>query len=220
MDKFYSLIIESGLWQSILSGLLVTLKISALSVLFGSLLGAGLCWARTCKIGILRCVTSLYIALIRGVPPLMLLMMMFYVIFKKSEPDTIAVITFSLNFSAYFAELMRSALSATDKGQAEAALTAGFTRLQVFRLITLPQALRIAKPVYESTIINLIQWTSVVGYVTITDLTRVINTASARTMEPVLMICTGMALYLALGYLVKGIFVLTDHIGSKRSVRA
>lgn len=220
MDKFYSLIIESGMWQSVLSGLWVTIRISALSVLFGSLLGAGLCRLRTCKIGFLRGIAALYIALIRGIPPLMLLMMMFYVIFKKSEPTTIAVITFSLNFSAYFAELMRSALSAADKGQAEAALTAGFTRLQVFRLITLPQAARIARPVYESTIINLIQWTSVVGYVTITDLTRVINTASARTMEPVIMICTGMALYLGMAYLVKGIFILTDHISTKRSVRA
>ncbi len=67
------------------------------------------------------------------------------------------------------AELLRAGVAATDPGQAEAARTLGFSGREAFRLITLPQMLRIAKPVYQSMIVNLIQWTSVVGYVTITD---------------------------------------------------
>jgi polar amino acid transport system permease protein/polar amino acid transport system substrate-binding protein len=111
---------------------------------------------------------------------------------------------------------MRSALLASDKGQAEAARTLGFSRIQAFFLVTLPQAVDIARPVYESTVVNLIQWTSVVGYVTITDLTRVINTASSRTMQPVIMICLGMLLYLGIAYLVKAIFCFT---GKKKTNR-
>ena len=61
--------------------------------------------------------------------------------------------------------LLRAALDASDRGQAEAARTLGFSAWSTFRLVTLPQVLRIAKPVYQSTIVNLIQWTSVVGYV-------------------------------------------------------
>ena len=76
--------------------------------------------------------------------------------------------------------------------------------------------LHIAKPVYQSTIVNLIQWTSVVGYVTITDLTRVINNVSSRTMQPFLVISVGMLLYLGLSYLVYGIFALTKRKEGKK----
>lgn len=68
---------------------------------------------------------------------------------------------------------------------------------------------------YQSTIVNLIQWTSVVGYVTITDLTRVINNISARTMQPLFTIIVGILLYLALAYAVNGIFALSDLIKRK-----
>ena len=214
MNKIYELLIESGMWKSVLSGLLVTLKISVLSVLFGTLLGGGICRLRMSRFRALRVVSGAYIAVLRGMPVLMLLMMMYYVVFARTdiEADIIAVITFSLNSSAYFAELMRSALLASDKGQVEAARTLGFSRIQAFFLVSLPQAVEIARPVYESTVINLIQWTSVVGYVTITDLTRVINTASSRTMQPVIMICVGMLLYLGVAYLVKAIFYFTGEI--------
>ena len=70
---------------------------------------------------------------------------------------------------------------------------------------------------YQSTIINLIQWTSVVGYVTITDLTRVINNISARTMQPLFMIIVGMIIYLGLSYLVTGIFALSDRVGKRKA---
>ena len=214
MDTIYKLLIESGMWKSILSGLLVTLKISVLSVIFGTILGAAVCKLRMSRFKALRMVSVFYIAVLRGMPVLMLLMMMYYVVFAKTtiEADIIAVITFSLNSSAYFAELMRSALLASDRGQVEAARTLGFSKIQAFFLVTLPQSVQIAKPVYESTVVNLIQWTSVVGYVTITDLTRVINTASSRTMQPVIMIVTGMLLYLGIAYLVKAIFFFTGKI--------
>ncbi len=214
MDMIYELLIESGMWKSILSGLLVTLKISALSVVFGTMIGAVVCKLRMSRFKAVRLIFGFYIAVLRGMPVLMLLMMMYYVVFAKTavEADIIAVITFSLNSSAYFAELMRSALLASDKGQVEAARTLGFSRVQAFFLVTLPQSVQIAKPVYESTVVNLIQWTSVVGYVTITDLTRVINTASSRTMQPVIMIVIGMLLYLGIAYLVKAVFFFTGKI--------
>ena len=86
----------------------------------------------------------------------------------------------------------------------------GFSKFQAFKLVTLPQLARIAKPVYQSTVVNLIQWTSVVGYVTITDLTRVINNIASRTMQPMITIAGGMIIYLVLSYLVYGVFHLTE----------
>ena len=203
---------ENGAWQTILSGLFVTIEISALSLLFGTILGAVICFFRVGKIKVLNFFAKLYTSIIIGSPVLMLLMLLFYGIFAKSglEPVTVAVITFSMHTAAYVAEILRSALSAVDNGQVEAARTLGFSKIQAFRLGTLPQITKIAKPVYQSTIINLIQWTSVVGYVTITDLTRVINNTASRTMQPMITIIGGMIIYLALSYLVHGVFILSE----------
>ena len=211
-DKLYRILIQGGSWQTILRGLGVTVLISSLSLLIGTVLGALICLLRTRKNRFLRGVASVYIAILRGTPVLMLLLLLFFGVLTKYgvPPLMVAVITFSLNVSAHIAELLRAAWEAADAGQAEAARTLGFSAWHAFRLVTLPQILRTARPVYQSTVVNLVQWTSVVGYVTITDLTRVINNIASRTMQPLLTITLGMLIYLGLSYLIYGLFALTD----------
>lgn len=211
-ELIYKIFIKDGAWQTILNGLWATVQISALSLFFGTILGAVICFFRVGKIKPLKIFAQAYISIVRGSPVLMLLMLLFYGVFARSgiSPLMVAVITFSLHTAAHVAELLRSSLMAVDSGQVEAARTLGFSKFQAFRLVVLPQIFRISKPVYQSTIINLIQWTSVVGYVTITDLTRVINNIAARTMQPIITIIGGMIIYLALSYLVQGIFHLTE----------
>ena len=213
-DKLYAILIQGGSWKTILGGLWVTVQIFVLALVLGTVLGAVICLMRTRKNPVLRGIASVYIAVLRGTPVLMLLLLLYYGVFARTglKPVTVAVFTFALNVSAHVAELLRSALSASDRGQAEAARTLGFSAWDTFWLITLPQVLRIAKPVYQSTIVNLIQWTSVVGYVTITDLTRVINNIASRTMQPLLTITIGMLIYLALSYIIFGLFALSDKL--------
>ena len=217
-DKLYVILIKGGSWKTILGGLWVTIRISAFALLLGTALGAIICLLRTRKNPLVRGIASAYIAVLRGTPVLMLLLLLYYGVFARAglKPVTVAVVTFALNVSAHVSELLRSALGAADKGQAEAARTLGFSAWSTFRLVTLPQVLRIAKPVYQSTIVNLIQWTSVVGYVTITDLTRVINNIASRTMQPLLTITIGMIIYLALSYIVFGLFALSDRIKQRK----
>ena len=211
-DLIYKIFLKDGGWLTILNGLWVTVQISALSLLLGTVLGSLLCFFRLGKIKPLKIAAQVYISIIRGSPVLMLLMLLFYGVFARQglSPIAVAVITFSMHTAAHVAELLRSALMALDKGQVEAARTLGFSKWQAFKLVTFPQLVRIAKPVYQSTVVNLIQWTSVVGYVTITDLTRVINNIASRTMQPMITIIGGMIIYLALSYLVYGIFHWTD----------
>lgn len=220
-DAFYKTLIDGGSYLTVLKGLWVTVEISLLSVLIGTVLGALVCAARMCKIRLVRGMAAVYIAVLRGSPVLLLLMLMYYVVFAHSDLSAplIAVAAFSLNVSAHAAECFRAAQTATDKMQAEAARTLGFSGWQAFRLISLPQAVKIAKPTYQSTLVNLIQWTSVVGYVTITDLTRVINNIGSRTMQPLFMILVGMLLYLALAYLCYGAFALAESISRKKAKR-
>ena len=191
-DLIYKIFIKDGGWLTILNGLWVTVQISALSMLFGTMLGSLLCFFRVGQFKPLRIAAQVYISIVRGSPVLMLLMLLFYGVFARQglSPVLVAVITFSMHTAAHVAELLRSSLMALDKGQVEAARTLGFSKFQAF--------------------VNLIQWTSVVGYVTITDLTRVINNIASRTMQPLITITGGMIIYLALSYLVYGIFHLTE----------
>ncbi len=211
-DLIYKIFIKDGAWLTISKGLWATVQISALSLLFGTILGSIICFFRVGKIKPLKIFAQGYISIVRGSPVLMLLMLLFYGVFARSglDPITVAIITFSLHTAAHVAELLRSSLMAVDRGQVEAARTLGFSKIQTFKLVVLPQILIIAKPVFQSTVINLIQWTSVVGYVTITDLTRVINNIASRTMQPMITIIGGMIIYLALSYTVQWIFHLTD----------
>ena len=217
-EILYRILIQGGSYMTILKGLNATIYISFFSMLFGTLLGAFVCLLRMSHLKILNIPAKIYIIVLRGSPVLMLLMLMYYGIFARSplEANTIAVITFSMNVAAHVAELLRASVSATDKGQVEAARTLGFSAWQAFRLVTLPQVIRIAKPVYQSTVVNLIQWTSVVGYVSITDLTRVIDNIASRTMQPMITIIIGMLIYLALAYIVHGIFAFTDYLQQRK----
>lgn len=217
-DKLYKILIEGDSWLTILKGLAVTLEISFFSLLIGTLLGALVCLMRTRKNPVIRNIAAVYIAVLRGTPVLMLLLLLYYGVLAKTglPPVMVAIITFALNVSAHTAELLRASINAADDGQREAARTLGLSAFDAFRFVTLPQVLRIAKPVYQSTIVNLIQWTSVVGYVTITDLTRVINNTASRTMQPFITISIGMLIYLAISYIIFGIFALTDRIRDKK----
>ncbi len=221
-DILYKILIQGGSYWTILKGLGATAQISLFSLLFGTILGAFVCMLRMSKITIFRFCATVYIVILRGSPVLMLLMLMYYGIFARSslEANTIAIITFSLNVAAHVAELLRASINATDYGQIEAARTLGFGAFQAFRFVTLPQIITIAKPVYQSTVVNLIQWTSVVGYVSITDLTRVINNIASRTMQPMITIIIGMLIYLALAYIVHGLFALSDYIQARKEREA
>ena len=208
MDLIYQIFIANGAFTTFCKGIWVTVEISLAALVLGTILGALLCFFRMGSNRVMRFFTAGYIALIRGCPVLMLLMLLFYGLLAQSDlsPEVVAIIAFALHTAAHVAELLRSSIMATDFGQVEAARTLGFSRVQAFRLVTLPQMMEIAKPVYQSTIVNLIQWTSVVGYVTITDLTRVIYNTASRTMQPMITILGGMIIYIAISYCVYGIF--------------
>lgn len=208
VNSLYNNLIGGNAWLVLLNGLWVTLLISASGLLLGTIIGAILCSMRISDVGFLRTLSKIIIAFLRGSPVLLLLMVFYYVVFANSRIDAvyIAIIAFALNNGAHIAEIMRSALSAVDKKQLEAARMLGFSKFRAFLAITLPQAGRIAKPVYQNATINLIQWTSVVGYVTITDLTRTVNNIGARTGDPFFALFLGILLYLCLSYFVNFLF--------------
>ena len=105
-DKLYKILIQGGSWKTILGGLWVTVQISFFALLLGTVLGALICLLRTRKNPVARLIASVYIAILRGTPVLMLLLLLYYGVFARSgvTPIMVAVITFALNVSAHVAE--------------------------------------------------------------------------------------------------------------------
>jgi len=205
-------LLEGNSYLVILSGLKVTLIITLAGLFLGTVMGAVLCAMSHSRNGILKFAAKTYIVVVRGTPVLLLLLLLFYVVLARTSLEAIhiAIIAFGLNSAAHIAEIMKAALASVDKGQIMAARTLGFTKMGAFYHITLPQASAYAKPVYQNAVINLIQWTSVVGYITIADLTRDINNIGARTADPFFVIFIGIAIYLVLAYATYLLFKLTD----------
>lgn len=214
--QFYKFIIVDGSYAPILTGLKTTLIITVLSLILGTVFAALLTYLARSRWVAIRVFIEWFNTFVRGTPVLLLLMLLYYVIFAKSSMEAlvIAIIAFSINSSAHICQIMLSALLAVDEGQIKAARTLGFTSMGAFVNITLVQAIVFAKPVYQNAIINLLQWTSVVGYISITDLTRVINNIGARTAQPFFSMVLGIVIYLILGAIVNLIFKLTKKEGA------
>jgi polar amino acid transport system substrate-binding protein len=192
-NSFVSNIIHENRYMLILEGLKTTIIISIFSILLGTLLGALVCWMKMNRRKWLSGIADIYISVMRGTPVLVLLMLMFYVFLAKVNINGVyvAVITFALNFAAYVSEMFRTAIQSVDRGQTEAGIALGFSPVQTFVNIIMPQAIQKVLPVYKGEMISLIKTTSIVGYIAVEDLTKVSDIIRSRTFDaffPLLMV--------------------------------
>jgi polar amino acid transport system substrate-binding protein len=184
-DSFEANIIREKRYLLILDGLKTTVVISVCATLFGSLLGGLVCFMRMSNRPWLVLPARTYINVIRGMPVLVLLMLIFYVVFASVDidPVLVAIIAFGMNFGAYVAEIFRTGIEGVDKGQTEAGLAMGFSRVQTFRLVVLPQTIHRILPVYKGEFISLVKMTSIVGYIAVQDLTKASDIIRSRTFD-------------------------------------
>lgn len=198
-----NLILENR-WRFIVDGLQETLVISLCSLFFGTLLAALICWMRMSRSRLLQGIAGVYIDLLRGVPLLVLLMIMFYVVLAQSgfSATTVAIISFSMVFAAYVSEMFRTAIKAVGHGQTEAGIALGFTPLQTFRYIVLPQATRAVMPVYKGEAVSLFKNTSIVGYIAIQDLTKASDLIRSRTFDAFFPLIFITIIYFVLAWLL------------------
>lgn len=115
-EIIYKTLIAGDSYRTLLKGLWVTFQISLLSLLLGTLLGVAVCAMRRSRLRLVRSIAAVYMAVVRGSPVLLLLMLMYYVVFAGSNvsPVMVAVAAFSLHMSAYTAACFYSAINATD----------------------------------------------------------------------------------------------------------
>ncbi|MCQ2177328.1 MAG: ABC transporter permease subunit [Bacteroidales bacterium] len=198
-----NLIVEDR-WKMILQGLWETLVISFFSILLGTVIGAGLCGMRLSGVKALDATARFVIEIVRGVPMLVFLMIMFYIVFASSglAGRWVAVIAFAINFGAYTSEMFRTGIESIDKGQTEAGLAMGFSPASTFANFILPQAVKKIVPVYKGEAISLIKNTSIVGYIAITDLTRVSDLIRSRTFDAFFPLIIVSIIYFILAWLL------------------
>ncbi|MDD2537934.1 MAG: ABC transporter substrate-binding protein/permease [Bacteroidales bacterium] len=184
-ERFYNNLILDKRYLLLWDGLKATLLVAFLSILGGTLMGAIICFLRMSRMKIARIAASGYISFFRGIPQVVLLMLMFYVFFASTSMNgvTVSVITFSLIFGAYVSEMFRSAIQSVPTGQTEAGIALGFSRAGAFIQIVLPQAIKQVYPVYKGELIALTKLTSIVGYIAVQDLTKASDLIRSRTFD-------------------------------------
>ncbi len=203
-ESFHNNIILEKRYLLILDGLKVTIIISILAALFGTVIGGLICWMRMSKNKLVSMIASLLINLVRGTPVLVLLMIIFYVIFASVNinPVIVAVIAFGVNFGAYVSEMFRTSIEGVDRGQQEAGIASGFTKVQTFVNIIMPQALRHVLPVYKGEFISLLKATSIVGYIAVQDLTKASDIIRSRTFDAFFPLLMAAVLYILIAWLL------------------
>jgi polar amino acid transport system substrate-binding protein len=183
--SFHSNIIHEKRYLLLWEGLKATVVISIFATVLGTLLGALVCYLRMARHPLLSVPARAYIGLMRGMPILVLLMLIFYVAFASVnvDPLLVAVIAFALNFAAYSAEIFRTGVEGIPRGQTEAGIAMGFSRPGAFFHIVLPQTVQRILPVYRGEFISLVKMTSIVGYIAVQDLTKASDIIRSRTFD-------------------------------------
>lgn len=197
--------LQRSLWKDnhmrqILGGFKTTLIIAVSAVFFGSLLGIPLCMLRQSKRKTVSVSADIVCALIYNIPILILLMGLYYVIFRRFgfSPLSAAIVIFILRFMTSSCRLYMTTIEHVGGVQLDAARALCLPRILFFRKIILPQAaVFLAKPFREE-IIRLVELTTVVGYVSVWDLTKVVDWIRGRTYESFFPIAFATLLYFLL----------------------
>lgn len=185
-----------SVWDMLLqmtTGMLESIKIFAITLILTLPLGLVVAFGRMSRFEIIKYITQLYIAVMRGTPLMLQLLVVYFGpyyllgISLSLEYRLIAVIIgFVLNYAAYFAEIYRSGIESMPVGQYEAAKILGYSRTQTFLRIIFPQVIKRILPSITNEIITLVKDTSLafsIAYVELFSLAKAIA-AAQTTMMP------------------------------------
>jgi polar amino acid transport system permease protein len=175
------------LWEyraALASGLAITLAISALAIVGATIVGVLVGCLRGSKSYLLQRLTGTYTELLRNLPLIVKLFFLYFVVGLPALPAALAALV--LHQSAYIADVTASGLRSVGAGQIDAGLSLGLKRWQVYRLVILPQTVRVMLPPMTSQYVSVIKNTSVVALIGVADLTfqtQQINVETFRGFE-------------------------------------
>ena len=218
-DIFYRQLIELEGYKNVLIGLKNTALIAVFGLLIGMLLG---CLLATCKIlpktnkpiKILSGVVDVYVAVFRGKPMVVQLLLIHFVIFPAFGLDISSVaeatLAFGLNSAAYVSEIIRGGILSIDIGQTEAGRALGLNYGQTMIKIVLPQAIKNVIPTLGNEFIALLKETSVVSFIAVVDITKAFQNIANSTYEYIIPYIMLAVVYLVLVLVVTGLIKLIE----------
>lgn len=191
-----------------LEGLKLVLIIFLFTLIISIPLGVLISFCRLSSLKPLNFLAKTYLLVFRGTPLLLQLIFIFYglpligIVFDRF---TVAMLAFSLNYSAYFAEIFRGGMQSIDKGQYEACLMLGLDKKLTFIKVILPQVFKTILSPISNEVITLIKDTSLVYILGLNDILRIAQINSNRTLSLIPLLEVG-ALYLILIFILSNIF--------------
>ncbi|MDC5188312.1 ABC transporter permease [Acinetobacter baumannii] len=202
----------SGYGPLLLSGTWMTIQLALLSLLLSVIIGLIGASSKLSNIKALRYVATVYTTLIRSVPDLVIMLLLFYSlqlglnqITEALQMDQIdinpfvaGVITLAFIYGAYFTETFRGAFQSVPRGQIEAAMAYGMTPWQVFHRVLFPQMMRFALPGIGNNWQVLIKATALVSIIGLTDIVKITQDAGRSTMQLFFFSIVAAAIYLAI----------------------
>lgn len=184
----------------LLQGLANTLKVTGVSLALGVPLGLAVALLRLAPNRVVAVATGVFIDFFRTTPPLVQLFWFFFalpiLIGVRIDPFEAAVLTFSIQSSAFFAEVFRGGIISMEQGQWEAGRALGMTYAQLMRRVILPQAVKRMVPAFLERVIELFKTTSLVAAVAYADLLFQANDISQRTYRTVEVYTIAALMYL------------------------
>ena len=157
----------STIFMQLGQGMITTIQIFVLTLLFSLPLGLLISFGRMSKNAILRNIVKVYISIMRGTPLMLQLLVVYFGPYyllgwriSSAYRGIAVIIAFSLNYAAYFAEIFRSGIESMDPGQYEAAYVLGYDKRQTFFTIIFPQVIKRILPSLTNEVITLVKDTS------------------------------------------------------------
>lgn len=196
-------------WKTIVNGLGVTLKLTALALIIGIFIGFIVAFVRCTYIKnqkhgiflkIFNAISQIYLTITRGTPVVVQIMIIYFVIFMPIGIDKFlaAVICFGLNSGAYVAEIVRGGIMSIDNGQTEAGRSLGFNYIQTMYHIVFPQAFKAVLPSLANEFVVLLKETSIAFYIGLGDLMYAGNAIRAATYSPFMPLVAVALIYLVM----------------------
>ncbi len=206
----------SSVFQQLAGGMVVSVEIFLLTLLFALPLGLLVSFGRMSKNIVVRSVFKIYIAIMRGTPLMLQLIVVYFAPFyvfgikiSQAYRFVAVIIAFSINYAAYFAEIYRSGIESMPVGQYDAAKVLGYSKIRTFFAIIFPQVIkRILPPVTNETI-TLVKDTSLAFVIAVAEMFTIAKQISAKQASVGALMIAG-AFYFVFNYLVAFIMELFE----------
>ena len=197
-------------------GFLITVEIFVLTLLFSLPLGLIIAFGRMSGCKVIRIISKIYISIMRGTPLMLQIIVVYFAPFYVFRMHVgtgyrfpAVIVAFVINYAAYFAEIYRSGIESIPTGQYEAAQLLGYTRVQTFFKIVLPQVVKIVLPSVTNEVITLVKDTSLVYSVSYIEMFAVAKQIAAAQTTVVPFFIAGI-FYYVFNYVVAWVMELFE----------